>query len=110
MQAKLVYFFAMANEKQTAAHFLRRRDMWIRWVVESDLDFSSRVVGVHLAMRMGVNNQVAWPNVRTIAKSVGLSDRQARRAISDLERLNALYVARDLGKGSRYYLRFPMDP
>lgn len=110
----MVYFRKMTKQPATgvgtAAHFLRRRDMWIRWVVESDLEFSTRVVGVHIAMRMNINNQVAWPNVRTIAKSVGLSDRQTRRAISNLEEFNALYVAREEGKGSRYYLRFPMDP
>lgn len=108
MQAVLVYFFEMANEQQPAAHFLRRRDTWIRWVVENeDLDFSARVVGVHLAMRMNMRDQMAWPNIKTIAKSVGMSDRQARRAISELEKENALYVARIEGRGSRYYLRFP---
>jgi hypothetical protein len=108
LQAVLVYFFEMANEPKTAAHFLRRRDTWIRWVIENeDLDFSARVVGVHLAMRMNMRDQMAWPNVKTIAKSVGMSDRQARRAIAELEKENALYVARIDGRGSRYYLRFP---
>jgi hypothetical protein len=98
------------GESRAAAHFLRRRDMWIRWIVESDLTLVARVVGVHLAMRMNVRDQMAWPNVQTMAKLISRSPRQVTRAIVELEEFGALYVARAKGKGSRYYLRLPTDP
>lgn len=84
--------------------------MWIRWVIESDLSLVARVVGVHIAMRMNVRNQTAWPNVQTIGRLVNRSSRQVTRAIVELEDFRALYVARAKGKGSRYYLRLPTDP
>lgn len=92
------------------AHFLRRRDHWIRWVLESDLPMASRVVGVHLAMRMNMRDQIAWPNVKTMARMLGLSDRQVRRCIRDVEEFGALGVKRFSGKGSQYFLRFADDP
>ncbi len=70
----------------------------------------AKVVGVHLAMRMNVRNQSAWPNIRTIAKMLNRSSRQVTRAISELENERALYVARVEGKGNIYYLRLPTDP
>lgn len=84
--------------------------MWIRWVIESDLSLVARVVGVHLAMRMNVRNQTSWPNVQTIGRLLNRSSRQVTRAIVELEDFHALYVAREKGKGSRYYLRLPTDP
>ena len=92
------------------AHFLRRRDHWIRWVIESDLPMTSRVVGVHLAMRMNMRDQIAWPNVKTIARMIDKSDRQVRRCIHDLEDFGALGVKRIRGRGNVYFLRFPDDP
>lgn len=82
----------------------------MRWVIESDMELRARVVGVHLAIRMNVRDQVAWPNVETMAKSLSLSARHIRRAIRELEEFGALYVARRPGKGNYYYLRFPYDP
>lgn len=93
-----------------ASHFLRRRDLWIRWVVESDATLVARVVGVHLAMRMSVQNQGSWPNVKTIAKALDISSRHAQRGMLELEKFGALNVHRQTGKGNYYTLRLPTDP
>lgn len=93
-----------------AAHFLRRRDTWIRWVVESKLTPSARLVGVHLAMRMSVKTRGCWPNITTIGKSLQMSSRQAQRGMRELEKYGALDVTRHVGKGNFYTLRLPTDP
>lgn len=93
-----------------AAHFLRRRDTWIRWVVESDATLAARVVGVHLAMRMSVGNQGSWPNIKTVAKALDISSRHAQRGMLELEKFGALNVHRQRGKGNYYTLRLPTDP
>lgn len=93
-----------------AAHFLRRRDTWIRWIVESDISLVARVVGVHLAMRMSVKNQGSWPNVKTIGKALAVSSRHAQRGMLELEKYGALNVTRHVGKGNYYTLRLPTDP
>lgn len=93
-----------------AAHFLRRRDTWIRWVLESDATLAARVVGVHLAMRMSVGNQGSWPNIKTVAKALGVSSRHAQRGMLELEKFGALNVHRKAGKGNYYTLRLPTDP
>lgn len=93
-----------------ASQFLRRRDTWIRWVIESDATLAARVVGVHLAMRMSVKNQGSWPNVKTIAKALDMSARHAQRGMLELEKFGALNVLRSAGKGNYYTLRLPTDP
>ncbi len=93
-----------------AAHFLRRRDTWIRWVVESDASLVARVVGVHLLMRMSVKSQGCWPNVKTMAKALDISARHAQRGMLELEKAGALNVSRHIGKGNYYSLRLPTDP
>lgn len=104
----------MSNGKNENHHpareFLRRRDQWIRWVIEGEMSLLAKVVGVHLAMRMSARNQVAWPNIKTIAKMLSRSPRQITRAITELEEERALYVVRTEGKGNAYYLRLPTDP
>lgn len=95
---------------EPSAHFLRRRDQWIRWVLESDLSLIARVVGAHLAMRMNVRDQAAWPNVKTIARLLGVSPRHVSRAIAELDEWGALWVYRDRGRGNRYRLKLPTDP
>jgi len=93
-----------------ASSFLRRRDTWIRWVVESDITLVARVVGVHLAMRMSVGNQGSWPNIKTVAKALAISARHAQRGMLELEKIGALNVHRQMGKGNYYTLRLPTDP
>lgn len=93
-----------------AALFLKRRDIWIRWVIESDVTLAARVVGVHLAMRMSAQNQGSWPNIKTVAKSLDISARHAQRGMLELEKFGALNVLRQKGKGNYYTLRLPTDP
>jgi len=95
---------------ETTTRFLRRRDQWIRWVLESDLSLVARVVGTHLAMRMNVRDQAAWPNVKTMARLLEVSPRHVSRAIAELDAWGALWVFRDRGRGNRYRLKLPTDP
>jgi len=79
-------------------------------VIESDFSLAARVVGVHLAMRMSVQNQGSWPNVKTIGKALAISARHAQRGMLELEKAGALNVHRQRGKGNYYTLRLPTDP
>lgn len=102
----------------TATAFLKKRDSWLRAVVEDrDLSHSTVRVGVHLAMRMNGNRQSgAWPSVATIAKSAGVSVRSVLNAIDELSGLNRktgewtgtryLTVERKRNTGNRYWLNF----
>lgn len=104
----------MAEQKipgaSAGAHFLRRRDNWIRWVIESDLSPAARVIGVHLAMRMSVRQQSAWPNVKTMARLLDMSARHVSRGLAELLVFGALHITRDRGRGNQYRLRLPTDP
>jgi DNA-binding transcriptional regulator GbsR (MarR family) len=75
-----------------------------------DLTPIARMVGVHLAMRMNVKSQSAWPNIATVGRALGFSHRHVSRAISELEAGKALLVIRHAGRGSRYFLWLPIDP
>lgn len=92
-----------------AAAFLRRRDTWIRWVLESEMSLAARVVGVHLAMRMNVKDKKSWPNIKTIGKALQISARHAQRGMLELEKYGALRVYREKRESNRYYLRLPTD-
>lgn len=92
-----------------AVLFLRRRDTWIRWVLELKISPMARVVGVHLAMRMNAKDQESWPNVKTIAKSLQMSPRNTIRAIAEIENAGALTVHRKRGHGNYYTMRLPTD-
>jgi hypothetical protein len=102
----------------TAAAFLKKRDSWLRAVVEDhDLSHSTVRVAVHIAMRMNGNRQSgAWPAVDTIAKSSGVGVRSVLRAIDELCGLNRktgewtgtryLTAERKRNVGNRYWLNF----
>lgn len=96
--------------KSPAAKFLWRRDIWIRYVCEANITLVARVVGVHLAMRMGYKKQYAWPNIKTMAKSLSVSARHAQRGMHELEEAGLLTVDRVQGKGNYYTIRLLSDP
>lgn len=102
----------------TASAFLKKRDSWLRAVVEDhDLSHPTVRVGVHLAMRMNGNRQSgAWPSTETIAEVAGVSVRSVLYAIDELSGLNRktgewtgtryLSVVRKRNFGNRYHLNF----
>jgi len=79
-------------------------------VIESNLSPVARVIGVHIAMRMNVRDQVAWPNVKTMAKALEISARHVSRGLAELDEFKALHTTRDRGRGNRYRLALPSDP
>lgn len=97
------------DARSPAAKFLQRRDIWIRWVIESDLKHSTKIVGVHLAMRMNAKKQECWPNIQTMERSVQITGRQIQRCVNELEEFGALDVRRFRGKGNYYSLKLPSD-
>lgn len=108
----------------SAAAFLKKRDTWLRAVVEDhNLSHATVRVAVHIAMRMNGNRQSgAWPNTATIAKSIGVSVRSVLYAIDELTGLNRktddpkkprewtgtryLTAERKRNVGNRYWLNF----
>lgn len=102
----------------TAAAFLKKRDSWLRAVVEDhDLSHSTVRVAVHIAMRMnGARQSGAWPAITTIAESCGVGERSVIRAIDELLGLNRktgewsgtryLTADRKRNVGNRYWLNF----
>lgn len=102
----------------TVAAFLKKRDSWLRAVVEDrDLSHSTVRVAVHIAMRMdGRKQSGAWPSVATIAKSANVSVRGVLNAIDELCGLNRktgewtgrryLYAERKRNVGNTYWLNF----
>lgn len=102
----------------TASAFLKKRDSWLRAVVEDhDLSHATVRVAVHIAMRMNGNRQSgAWPSTDTIAKSAGVGVRSVIRALDELSGLNRstgewtgtryLTAERKRNVGNRYWLNF----
>lgn len=102
----------------TASAFLKKRDSWLRAVVEDQaLSHPTVRVGVHLAMRMNGNKQSgAWPSTKTIAKSAAVSVRSVMTAIDELSGIDKLtgevtgnrylIVERKRNTGNRYHLNF----
>jgi hypothetical protein len=102
----------------TAAAFLKKRDSWLRKVVEDEtLAHATVRVGVHIAMRMNGSKQSgAWPSVETIAASCNVGERSVLRAIDELCGLNRatgewtgtryLTAERKRNAGNRYWLNF----
>lgn len=102
----------------TATAFLKKRDSWLRAVVEdADLSHSTVRVAVHIAMRMNGNKQSgAWPAVATIASSAHVGVSSVLRAIDELSGLNRktgewtgtryLTAERKRNSGNRYWLNF----
>jgi hypothetical protein len=102
----------------TASAFLKKRDSWLRAVVEDrDLSHSTVRVAVHIAMRMNASRQSgAWPSVATIAASSHVSVRSVLNAIDELCGLNRktgewtgtryLSAERKRNVGNRYWLKF----
>jgi hypothetical protein len=100
------------------ADFLKKRDSWLRAVVEDrDLSHSTVRVAVHIAMRMnGARQSGAWPSINTIAKSCGVGERSVLRAVDELLGLNRktgewtatryLTAERKRNVGNRYWLNF----
>lgn len=105
----------MTTEKiktpSAAALFLRRRDTWIREVLERDqIPLMARVVGVHLAMYMNAKSQEAYPSIDHMAKRLGKSARHIQRGMIELERAGLLTVSRKKREVNYYYLKLPSDP
>ncbi len=62
-------------------------------------------VGVYSVLRRHVDSKGScFPSVALIAEKLGISGRQVRRAIKDLERWGIVSVSRSRGQGSRYHL------
>ena len=98
------------SKPSATAAFLRNRDMWIRAVVESpDLGHAAVRVGVHIAMRMSGEGDRAWPAIKTIAKSTGVSVRGVIDALARLEDEKFLVCLRRRNVGNHYWLRFIWD-
>lgn len=101
-----------------AAAFLKKRDSWLRAVVEDEnLSHSTVRVAVHIAMRMnGAKQSGAWPSVSTIAKSSTVSVRAVLYALDELCGLDRktgdwtgvryLTIERKRNTGNRYFLNF----
>ena len=102
----------------TASAFLKKRDSWLRAVVEDrNLSHATARVAVHIAMRMnGTRQSGAWPSTATIAKSAGVSVRSVLNAIDELCGLDRktgdwsgtryLTADRKRNVGNRYWLNF----
>ena len=102
----------------TATAFLKKRDAWLRAVVEDpDLSHATVRVAVHIAMRMNGNRQSgAWPSTSTIAKSANVSVRSVLTAIDELSGIDRktgevtgnryLIAERKRNVGNRYWLNF----
>lgn len=90
--------------------FPQRRDIWLRWITESNLSLVARVIGTHLALRMNAKKPYCWPNIKTMAKVLEISARHSQRGMLELEQFGALKVIRTVGKGNYYALRLPTDP
>jgi biotin operon repressor len=93
--------------KALTAHYLRKRDKWLRDMADClDLKPLSVRVGLHLALRMSLRNQEAWPSIETIAASIGASQRGVISALDELKEEGFLGIERKRNKGNRYWLRF----
>lgn len=97
-------------KKSDATEYLRKRDIWVRYVLGANLPMATRVVGAHLGMRMNGYTQYAWPNLKTVAKDLCISTRHAQRGMLELEKIGLIKVVRHEGKGNAYYLKLPSDP
>ena len=102
----------------TAAAFLKKRDSWLRAVVEDKtLSHSTVRVAVHIAMRMnGAKQSGAWPSTATIARSAAVSVRAVLYGLDELCGLDRktghwagrryLTIERKRNVGNRYFLNF----
>lgn len=102
----------------TVGAFLKRRDSWLRAVVEDPaLSHSTVRVAVHIAMRMnGARQSGAWPSTATIAKSACVSVRAVLYGLDELSGLDRktgewtgrryLSIERKRNAGNRYWLNF----
>jgi hypothetical protein len=102
----------------TVSAFLKKRDSWLRAVVEDEnLSHSTVRVAVHIAMRMnGARQSGAWPSTATIAKSAAVSVRAVLYALDELGGLDRktghwtgrryLTIERKRNTGNRYFLNF----
>lgn len=93
--------------KAETTEFLRKRDKWIRALVEDvRLSHATVRVGVHIALRINGEDREAWPSTMTMAKSTGVGVRSVIRAIDAMEETGYLLMARKRNVGNRYWLRF----
>ena len=92
---------------KTGAHYLRNRDEWIRMVVDCpDLTHVQVRVAMHLAMRMNIRDRDCWPSIKTIAESVGCSQRSVITALDVLRDEGFVGMERKRNAGNRYWLMF----
>lgn len=100
----------MTDEKiplTTHSHYLRKRDQWLRDIADCEqIKPLSVRVGLHIAMRMSVRNQEAWPSIETIAISIGASQRGVISALEELREEGFVGMERKRNRGNRYWLRF----
>lgn len=108
------------NEKPAISgngEWLRRRDMWMRYVINSDLGEWPRIVGVSLALRMTAAQPYCWPGQALISKEVGCARATVNRAVGQLVDKGLLVrtnrkMGNDAGKDSRQYtytIRLPHE-
>lgn len=112
----------MEDEKPSpTAAYLKKRDSWIRAVVEDkNLSHPTVRVALHIAMRMNAKKQSgAWPSTKTIAKTTNVSIRGVLNALDELSGLvrkgadkgewtgtRYLTAERKRNTGNRYWLNF----
>jgi AraC-like DNA-binding protein len=101
-----------------ATSFLRKRDSWIRSVIDDDrLSHTAARIGVHIAMRMNGSKQSgAWPSISTMANQCGMSRRTVSDAVNELcgydrkakEWTDRRYLTaeRKRNRGNRYWLNW----
>lgn len=95
------------DKPKTSAHYLRSRDDWIRMVVDCpDLTHVQVRVAMHLAMRMNIRDRDCWPSIRTIASSIGASQRSVISALDVLRDEGFVGMERKRNAGNRYWLMF----
>lgn len=88
------------SELSLAGFAYRRRDLWIRHVLErpkSELSDSHKVVAIHLAMRTNPERPEAWPRQSTIARDLDMSVPTVKRAVKALVELELVAVRRVKG-------------
>ena len=69
----------------------------ISWVLEhSKARLGARLVLLSIANHANGEGENAWPSVSRIADEAGMSPRQVKNLLPELERLGELEIARDL--------------
>lgn len=96
--------------------FYRDREDWCRHVATCvEYDASTRLIGMHIALRVGPKTREAWHTQRRIARDLKLSVPTVKRAVAQLVRDGRLSVVKKVPRGGRkkavnhYSLVHPAD-